>query len=54
MDQGIMEVANYADKTEMEFHLLHPPERNSSRPLCINYAETGKTLLQDVSQDSIW
>lgn len=26
MDEGIAEVTNYAEETEMEFHLLHPPE----------------------------
>jgi len=44
MDEGITEVTNYAEETEMEFCLLHPSETHPG-PCVISYAEIGDTLL---------
>lgn len=53
MDQGILEVTNYADKAEMEFHRsIHPTETHPG-PWVFMLRQI-KTLHQDVSQESFW
>lgn len=53
MDQGILEVPNYADEAEVEFHpSIHPSETHPG-PWVFTLWQI-KTLHQDVSQESFW
>lgn len=53
MDQGILEVTNYADEAEMEFHRsIHPNETHPGP--WVFMLQPIKTLCQDVSQESFW
>lgn len=53
MDQGILEVTNYADEAKMEFHhSIHLSETHPG-PWVFTLQQI-KTLHQDVYQESFW
>lgn len=53
MDQGILEVTNYADEAEMEFHCSILPSETHPGPWVFTLRQI-KTLCQDISQESFW
>lgn len=53
MDQGILEVTNYADEAEMEFQCSTQPNETHPGPWVFMLRQI-KTLCQDISQESFW